>query len=52
MKEGGGGGSLLLAPLFSRSLTLVTPSFLVNRTATLATQARESSDEKYPRTLI
>ena len=52
MKEGGGGGSLLLAPLFSRSLTLVTRSFFLNRTETLATQTRESSDEKYPRTLI
>ena len=46
MKEGAGGGSLLLAPLFSRSLTLVTRSFLLNRTETLATQARESSDER------
>ena len=52
MKEGGGGGegrfpsflphplpALLLAPLFSRSLTLVPRSFLLNRTETLATQA-------------
>ena len=55
MKEGGGGGEgrkrsfpfflphplpgLLLAPLFSRSLTLVPRSFLLNRTETLATQA-------------
>ena len=35
MKE----GALLLAPLFSRSLTLVPRSFLLNRTETLATQA-------------
>ena len=56
VKEGGGGGEgrkrsfpfflphplpgLLLAPLFSRSLTLVPRSFLLNRTETLATQAR------------
>ena len=33
--------ALLLAPLFSRSLTLVLPSFLLNRTETLATQARK-----------
>ena len=55
VKEGGGGGEgrkrsfpsflphpllgLLLAPLFSRSLTLVPRSFLLNRTETLATQA-------------
>ena len=32
-------GALLLAPLFSRSLTLVARSFLLNRTETLATQA-------------
>ena len=32
-------GALLLAPLFSRSLTLVPRSFLLNRTETLATQA-------------
>ena len=54
MKEGGGGGEgrkrsfpsflphplpgLLLAPLFSRSLTLAPRSFLLNRTETLATQ--------------
>ena len=31
--------ALLLAPLFSRSLTLVPRSFLLNRTETLATQA-------------
>ena len=30
---------LLLAPLFSRSLTLVSRSFLLNRTETLAMQA-------------
>ena len=29
-----------LAPLFSRSLTLVPRSFLLNRTETLATQAK------------
>ena len=47
MKEGGGEGEVphplpafLLAPLFSRSLTLVPRSFLLNRTETLATQAR------------
>ena len=54
MKDGGGGGegrnflpsflphslpALLLTPLFSRSLTLVPRSFLLNRTETLATQA-------------
>ena len=33
--------ALLLAPLFSRSLTLVPRSFLLNRTETLATQARK-----------
>ena len=32
--------ALLLAPLFLRSLTLVPRSFLVNRTETLATQAK------------
>ena len=32
--------ALLLAPLFSRSLTVVPRSFLLNRTETLATQAR------------
>ena len=32
--------ALLLAPLFSRSLTLVPRSFRLNRTETLATQAR------------
>ena len=32
--------ALLLAPLFSRSLGLVPRSFLLNRTETLATQAR------------
>ena len=31
--------ALLLAPLFSPSLTLVSRSFLLNRTETLATQA-------------
>ena len=31
--------ALSLAPLFSRSLTLVPRSFLLNRTETLATQA-------------
>ena len=31
--------ALLLAPLFSRSLTLVSRSFLLNRTETLAMQA-------------
>ena len=31
--------ALLLAPLFSRSLTLVPRSFRLNRTETLATQA-------------
>ena len=31
--------ALLLAPLFSRSLTLVPRSFLLNRTEKLATQA-------------
>ena len=35
--------ALLLAPLFSRSLTLVPRSFLLNRTETLATQAIFSS---------
>ena len=34
--------ALLLAPLFSRSLTLVPRSFLLNRTETLATQATRS----------
>ena len=32
--------ALLLAPLFSRSLTLVPRSFLLNPTETLATQAK------------
>ena len=54
MKEGGEGGegrkpsflphplpALLLGPLFSRSLTLVPRSFRLNRTETLATQARQ-----------
>ena len=53
MKEGGGGRegrkpsflphllpALLPAPLFSWSLTLVPRSFLLNRTETLATQAK------------
>ena len=46
MKEGREGGegrkplpALLLAPFFSRSLTLVPRSLLLNRTETLATQA-------------
>ena len=34
--------ALLLAPLFSRSLTLVPRSFLLNRTEKLATQANET----------
>ena len=34
--------ALLLAPLFSRSLTLVPRSFLLNRAETLATQANET----------
>ena len=34
--------ALLLATLFSRSLTLVPRSFLLNRTETLATQANET----------
>ena len=33
--------TLLLTPLFSRCLTLVPPSWLLNRTETLATQARD-----------
>ena len=33
--------ALLLAPFFSRSLTLVPLSLLLNRTETLATQARD-----------
>ena len=56
MKEGEGGGegrkplpfflpkplpALLLAPFFARSLTLVPHSLLLNRTKTLATQARD-----------
>ena len=35
-------GALLLATLFSRTLTLVPRSFLLNRTETLATQATVS----------
>ena len=35
--------ALLLAPFFARSLTLVPRSLLLNRTETLATQAREFS---------
>ena len=35
--------ALLLAPLFSRSLTLVPRSFLLNRTETLATQAKNTT---------
>ena len=38
----------LLAPLFSRSLTLVPRSFLVNRTETLATQAIIGCIYKHP----
>ena len=34
-----GEGALLLAPLFSRPLTLIPRSFLLNRTETIATQA-------------
>ena len=52
MKVGGGGGEgrtslsspppprFLLAPFFARSLTLVPRSLLLNRTETLATQAK------------
>ena len=53
MKERGGGGrgrketflpvplpAVLLAPFFARSLTLVPRSLLLNRTETLATQAK------------
>ena len=36
--------ALLLAPLFSRSLTLVPRSFLLNPTETLATQASPTLD--------
>ena len=39
--------ALLLAPLFSRSLTLVPRSFLLNRTETLATQASPSPSLVY-----
>ena len=35
----GGGGALLLAPFFARSLTLVPRSLLLNRRKTLATRA-------------
>ena len=35
--------ALLLAPLFSQSLTLVPRSFLLNRTETLATQAMKAT---------
>ena len=38
---------LLLAPLFSRSLTLVPRSFLLNRTETLATQATLPPQQTY-----
>ena len=37
---------LLLAPLFSRSLTLVPRSFRLNRTETLATQATRPMVER------
>ena len=37
--------ALLLAPFFARSLTLVPPSLLLNRTETLATQAKEKESE-------
>ena len=37
--------ALLLAPFFARSLTLVPPSLLLNRTETLATQAKEKKSE-------
>ena len=40
--------ALLLAPLFSRSLTLVPRSFLLNRTETLATQASGYVEKKTP----
>ena len=39
--------ALLLAPLFSRSLTLVPLSFLLNRTETLATQAMISAINRH-----
>ena len=51
MKEGEGGGegrkphplpALLIASFFARSLTLVPRSLLLNRTETLATQARST----------
>ena len=38
--------ALLLAPLFSRSLTLVPRSFRLNRTETLATQARANLENE------
>ena len=41
--------ALLLAPLFSRSLTLVPRSFLLNRTETLASQARLKTENKAAR---
>ena len=37
--------ALLLAPFFARSLTLDPPSLLLNRTETLATQAKEKKSE-------
>ena len=51
MKEGGGGASeplppLLLAPFLARSFTLVPRSLLLNRTQTLATQARRAYKRK------
>ena len=51
MKEGGGGASeplptLLLATFFALSLTLVPRSLLLNRTETLATQARRGYKRK------
>ena len=64
MKVGGGGGegrkpsflpplpALSLAPFFARSLTLVPRSLLLNRTETLATQAKteivQKNYEKWP----
>ena len=60
MKESGGGGAgrfpslflphplpaLLLAPFFARCLTLVPRSLLLNRTETLATQAKDFVNAK------
>ena len=55
MKEGGGEGrkpyplpALLLAPLFSQSLTLDPRSFLLNGTETLATQATCKRTQQLP----